>query len=79
MRAYEFIFEADKRMMGIYNPALDRNKSRLGDSNKPRISLKLLNRIKRQRKIHKKSHDKKLAVLPIIFGDPDQHLRPPEQ
>jgi len=38
----------------------------------PRITLKHLNRIKRQRKIHKIAHDKKLAVLPIIYGDPDQ-------
>jgi len=78
MRYYElfetFLGEADKQMMGIYNPALDTlRQNHLGDTNKPRITLKHLNKIKRQRRIHKIANDKKLAMLPLQYSnDRDQ-------
>jgi len=39
MRAWE-LYETDKRMLGIYDPALDTlRQNHLGDTNKPRITL----------------------------------------
>ena len=71
MRAYE-LYEADPRALGIYDPAQDiLSIQELGDTRKPCITLRHINRLKHVRKARQKALETKRQFIAIIYGDPE--------
>jgi hypothetical protein len=69
MRYYE-LHETSLVSLGLCNPANDYSKQATSNSSKPVITLRHLNKLKHIRNIRQREHDKKMALLSIMYGDP---------
>ena len=71
MRAYE-LYEVDAMALGIYDPAQDRlGRAKLGDTRKPRLTFRHLNRLKHIRNARQKKHEEKLKFVAAMYSDTD--------
>jgi|SaaInlStandDraft_7_1057024.scaffolds.fasta_scaffold179755_1 hypothetical protein len=69
---YKEIYETSSVSLGLYNPANDYSKPAIADTRKSFITLRHLNRLKHIRHNRQREHDKKMALLPIMYGDPQR-------
>lgn len=69
MRAYE-LYETNLVALGVYDPADDELRRReFGDTRKPKITLRDINRLKHIRNARKREKEKKLEFVPVMYSD----------
>ncbi len=72
MRASEFLYETNWIAHGLYDPAKDvLGRRDLDDTRKPEITLKMLNTLKKIRKVRRRALLKRLKVAKVMYGDPN--------
>ena len=72
MRASEFLHETNWIAHGLYDPAKDvLGRRDLDDTRKPEITLKMLNTLKKIRKVRRRALMKRLKVAKVMYGDPN--------
>ena len=72
MRAYELYERTNFIALGLYDPADDRlGRREPGDTRKPRITLRDLNKLKHKRNARQRELDKKAELAPVMYGDPE--------
>ena len=72
MRASEIFFETNWLAHGLYDPTKGiLGRRDLDDTRKPEITLKMLNRLKKIRAVHRRALLKKLELAKVMYADPD--------
>ena len=72
MRASEFLPETNWIAHGLYDPAKDvLGRRDLDDTRKPEITLKMLNTLKKIRKVRQRALAKKLKLAKVMYADPN--------
>lgn len=71
MKLYEFMSGSNPNSTGYYDPAEDQiTRRNLGDTRKPALTLRALNRLKKMRALRKLEKLKRQDMLGAMYGAP---------
>ena len=72
MRYWELVENYTFTSLGLYDPSQDEiHRIASNDTRKPVITLRMINRLKRQREVQKRVHDHRMELVKTMYGDED--------